>query len=98
MAESPLLGQGLVARRVSVPAKEVVYVKAILEASQGFGALFAERGGDLIVAAPVSRAVALDELLRDLVAEVGAVVQNACALESVDTAPARDNHPLRHGT
>jgi hypothetical protein len=59
---------------VSVRKKDVVYVKAILEASEGIGALFAERGGELVVAAPVSRESALDELLADLVAEIGAVV------------------------
>ena len=58
---------------------QVCYIKAILEASQGLGALFAERGGDLIVAAPWSRAAALDELLGDLAAEVGAVVDTASA-------------------
>lgn len=50
-------------------------VKGIFEASEGLGAMFAERGGDLIVAAHTSRAEALDELLRDLVVEFGAVIE-----------------------
>jgi len=75
VAIAPLLGEGLVARRVVVAARDVVYVKGILEASEGLGALFAERGGDLVVAAPRSREAALDEVLGDLRDEVGAVVK-----------------------
>ena len=74
MPVSPLLGAGLVAWRVLVPRRDVVYVKGILEASEGVGAMFAESGGDLVVAAPPSRADALDEVLRDLVTELGAEV------------------------
>ena len=74
MPVKPLLGDGLVTRSVRVRARDVVYVKGILEASDGIGALFAERGGELVVAAPVSRESALDELLADLVAEIDAVV------------------------
>ena len=70
----PLLGDGLVTRRIRVRSSDVVYVKAILEASEGIGALFAERGGELVVATPDSRESALDELLSDLVAEIDAVV------------------------
>jgi len=74
MPVSPLLGEGLVARRVLVRPRDVVYVKGVLEASEGLGAMFAEGGGDLVVAAPRSRADALDEVLRDLAAELGAEV------------------------
>jgi hypothetical protein len=80
MAMRPLVGAGLVARMVSVPKEHVVFLKAILEASEGLGAVFAEPrgrrtggGGDLIVAAPVSRAAELDELLADLEVELGAL-------------------------
>ena len=75
MAVVPLLGEGLISRRVVVRARDVVYVKGILEASEGVGALFAERGGDLVVAAPTSRAAALDEVLADLERELGLVVE-----------------------
>lgn len=54
--------------------KDVVYVKGIFEASDGLGALFAERGGELIIAAPLSREEELDELLGDLERELQAVV------------------------
>ncbi len=78
MPVRPLVGAGLVARRVSIPAEQVVFLKAILEASEGLGAVFAEErgkrssrgGGDLVVAAPDSRADELDELLADLVLEL----------------------------
>jgi hypothetical protein len=70
----PLLGEGLVGRAVRVRKEEVVFIRGLFEASEGLGALFAENGGDLVLAAPVSRLAALDELLRDLERELGAEV------------------------
>jgi hypothetical protein len=64
----------LVARSVIVRAEDVVFVKGIFEASEGLGAMFAERGGDLVIAAPRSRQRELDELLGDLASEIGAVI------------------------
>lgn len=64
----------LVTRKVRVTPREVVFFKSVFEASAGLGVVFAERGGDLVVAAPRSREAELDELLDDLVAELGAVV------------------------
>jgi hypothetical protein len=69
-----LVDSDLVTRRVRVRAEDVVLVKGIFEASEGLGAMFAERGGDLVVAAPTSRAADLDELLADLAVEFGAVI------------------------
>lgn len=63
---------GLLVRHVHVRPPDVVYVKGILEASDGLAVIFAERGGDLVIAAPPDRAAALDELLADLVTEIGA--------------------------
>jgi hypothetical protein len=54
--------------------KDVVFVKGIFEASEGLGALFAERGGELIISAPLSRERELDEVLRDLQNELQAQV------------------------
>ena len=71
---SPLVGRELVTRNVRVRARDVVYVKGIFEASEGLGALFAERGGDLVIAAHPSRVAELDELLADLADEIGALV------------------------
>lgn len=61
----------MVARRVMLRAPDVVFFKGILEASDGLAAVFAERGGDLTVAAPLDRADELDALLDVLVPELG---------------------------
>jgi hypothetical protein len=55
--------------------KDVVFVKGIFEASEGLGALFAEKGGELIISAPLSRVRELDELLKDLQVELQALVE-----------------------
>jgi hypothetical protein len=68
------VGPGLVTRRVRVASRDVVFVKGLIEASEGLGALFAERGGDLLLATTDSRSGDLDELLADLEAEIGALV------------------------
>ena len=75
MPVSPLVGPELVTRNVRVRAVDVVFVKGIFEASEGLGALFAERGGDLVIAAHPSRESELDELLADLAHDVGALVE-----------------------
>lgn len=64
----------MIAKRVDVHPRDVVFVKGILEASEGLAALFAERGGELVISAPLDRAEELQALLRDLVDEVGAIV------------------------
>src|SRR5262249_18735842 len=63
---------GLVACCVSVEVEEVVFVKGIIEASDGLAAVFAERGGDLVIAAPAERQAELSELLDDLARDIGA--------------------------
>ena len=73
--QAGLIDSDLVTRRVYVRAEDVVFVKGIFEASEGLGAMFAEHGGELVVAAHASRAAELDELLTDLVVEFGAVVE-----------------------
>lgn len=74
MSHTPLLDDDLTVRRVYVRARDAVYVKGILEASEGVGVLFAERGGELVLATPHSRGDELDELIADLVLEIDAVV------------------------
>lgn len=74
MSAAALLGPGMVSRRVRVAPRDVVFVKGIFEASEGLGAMFAECGGDLVVAAPTSRSKDLDELLADLARDIGAHV------------------------
>jgi len=71
----PLIDADLVCRRVVVRDKDVVFVKGIFEASEGLGVLFAERGGELIISAPLSRVAELDELLGDLQNELQATVE-----------------------
>ncbi len=61
-----------VTRRVVVTPKDVVYVRGILEASDGVAAVFSEAGGDLTFVCSPSRVHELDELLRDLKEELAA--------------------------
>jgi hypothetical protein len=75
MSVTPLVGPGLVVRRLNVRAADVVLVRGILEASEGLGVLFAERGGELLLASPACQAAQLDELISDLVLEF-----DACAI------------------
>jgi hypothetical protein len=63
---------GMVARTVSVSPPDVVFVKGLIEASEGIGALFAESGGELTIVAPESRWAEMTELLADLEIEIGA--------------------------
>jgi hypothetical protein len=70
-----LLDDGLIVRRLSVKNEDVVYVKGIFEASEGLCAMFADRGGDLTIVAPISRSLELDVLLRDLACELDGVLE-----------------------
>jgi hypothetical protein len=63
----------MVTRRVLIRAEDVVFLKGIVEASEGLAQVFAERGGDLTLAAPADRAVELDALVADLCFELGAM-------------------------
>ncbi|MCA9599412.1 MAG: DUF4911 domain-containing protein [Myxococcales bacterium] len=74
MPVAPLLDSDLITRSVRVRPRDVVFVKGVFEASEGLGALFAERGGDLVIAAHESRARELDEVLADLARELDAMV------------------------
>jgi hypothetical protein len=70
---APCLGEGMVNRRVVLRARDVVFFKGIIEASDGLAAVFAERGGDLTVCAPEARQAELDDVLDSLCAELGAM-------------------------
>jgi len=76
-----LLGDDLVAVRARVRPADVVYVKGVLEASEGLGAVFAEPrsarmesssrdGGVIVIAGPRSRFEELRETIRDLKGEL----------------------------
>ena len=69
----PFVGEGMVTRRVTLRAKDVVFLKGIVEASEGIAQVFAEHGGDLTLASPVSRERELDLLIDDLCTELGAM-------------------------
>lgn len=62
---------GLVVGRLRVAPEHVVFVKGVVEASEGLAGLFAERGGDLRIASPWDREAELRELLRDLADDLG---------------------------
>ncbi len=70
----PLVGEDMVVRRMLARASDVVFIKGVLEAHEGLAQVFAERGGDLTVAAPKERARELDEVLEDLARETGATL------------------------
>lgn len=69
----PCVGPGMITRRLRVRARDVVFLKGIVEAEEGIAQVFAERGGDLTLAAPEGRARELDQLVADLCLEVGAL-------------------------
>jgi hypothetical protein len=64
----------LVERKIRVASNVVVLIKGICEASEGLCAMFAEQGGELVLAAPRSRARELDELIHDLRNDFGATL------------------------
>lgn len=64
----------MITRRLVVRAKDVAFLKGIIEAHEGLAQLFAEGGGDLTIAAPVGREAALDELVLDLAREFDGIV------------------------
>ncbi len=66
VAKPPLLGDGLVSRRVVVDVADAVLVKAVVEAYEGVANVFGEEHGVLVIAAPADREAELDALLEDL--------------------------------
>jgi hypothetical protein len=64
--------RGLVTYRVLVQPSEVVFIKSIIEASDGVASIFAESGGDLTIGAPPDRAAELHAILCDLERETTA--------------------------
>ncbi len=61
----------MLVRRVVLPARQVVFFKGVIEASEGLASVFAEKGGDLTVAAPEGRDAEVDALLDALCRELG---------------------------
>ena len=73
-AREPCLGPGLVIRRMVMPASQVVFLKGIVEARDGIAQVFAERGGDLLLAGPANRRAEFDRMIDELADELGAIV------------------------
>ncbi|WP_437894387.1 DUF4911 domain-containing protein [Sorangium sp. So ce124] len=63
---------GMLVQHVLVHPADVVFVKSIVEASDGVALLLADRGGEITLAAPLDRGDELAELLLDLERDVGA--------------------------
>ncbi len=76
---APCIGPGMVIRRVVMASADVVFFKGIIEALEGLAQVFAERGGDLTIAAPADRAAELDLVIDDLCRELGAMSLTASA-------------------
>ncbi len=66
--------EDLVLRRVRVQARDVVFLKGVIEASEGVAAVFSESGGDLTIATLPGQERELDRILLDLRAEMGALL------------------------
>jgi hypothetical protein len=64
----------MVIRRLVVRAKDVAFLKGIVEAHEGVAQVFAEGGGDLTIASPSDREAELDALVRDLADELDGVL------------------------
>ena len=62
--------RGLVPHRFEVAPRDVVYVKSLVEASEGIASIFAETGGLLTIAAPPERDGELRRLLGDVAREL----------------------------
>ncbi|WP_437631259.1 hypothetical protein [Sorangium sp. So ce854] len=62
---------GMLVQDIVVHPADVVFVKGIVEASDGVALLLAESGGELTLAAPQGRGDELAELLLDLERDVG---------------------------
>jgi hypothetical protein len=71
----PFVGPGMVTRKVVIRSQDVVLLKGIVEANEGLAQVFAERGGELVLAAPADREAELDALIDDLCRELGAMRQ-----------------------
>jgi hypothetical protein len=61
----------MVLQKLVVRASDVVFVKGVVEASEGIAQVFAESGGDLTLAAPEGRGAELSELVDELAAVTG---------------------------
>lgn len=68
---SLVAGSDVVVRAISVPKDQLVFVRHVLEASEGLGIVVTERGGQTWLVGPKCQERTLDRLIRDLSEEVG---------------------------
>ncbi len=80
---------GMVQRRIVVPPEQVVYVMAIVEASEGLALVLAEHGGELTLLCTPEQQGRLDELIADLQQEIPLRLRgsDASAESGRDAAP-----------
>lgn len=71
----PALSAELATVAVRFPCDAVVMVKGIVEAHEGLATFFAERGGDVVLAAPAERAAELRAFAEDLARELGGLIE-----------------------
>jgi hypothetical protein len=69
MPAPPVVGEGLVLRRLRLRDEDVVWLRGVLEGYDGIASLFGDGSGEIILAVPEDRVAELDALLRDLTAE-----------------------------
>jgi len=69
------VNEGMISRRLVVRAKDVVFVKGVVEAHDGLAHVFAESGGDLTIVAAPGREAELAELVTDLARELGGIAE-----------------------
>lgn len=65
-----MIDTDMVTHSVRVAARDVVYVKGLLEASEGLAAVFAVKGGDLTLATSWSQDAELRAFISDLSEEL----------------------------
>jgi hypothetical protein len=80
----------MVTRRLVVRARDVVFVKGVVESHDGLAHVFAERGGDLTIAAAADREAELDELVTDLARELGGILHDEARPDQVERSAARE--------
>jgi hypothetical protein len=65
----PVLGEGLIERRLRLRDEDVVWLRGVLEGYDGIASLFGDGSGEIILAVPADRIAELDALLADLASE-----------------------------
>jgi hypothetical protein len=66
MAAIHPLGPGLVSRRLLVHDGDVVWLRSVVEGYEGLAVFYGDGSGIITLAAPLTRARELDELIDDL--------------------------------